>query len=108
MFLAVCLSLFFVFLFYLTLSWVLCAAVKQCFVLFFFFLKIKFQKKRIDKTKTKRGEELLVYMQLCTESKILESCALTLRAGAEGRTGIFHGKIAVSAEIKKNRDWLRP
>ena len=32
-----------------------------------------------------------------------------LRAGLEGRTGIFHRKIAVSAEIKKkNRDWLSP
>ena len=50
----------------------------------------------LKQKKTKRGEEQLVDVQFATYAN--------LHAGAEGRTGIFYRKIAVSAEIKKNWD----
>ena len=61
---------------------------------------VETQGKHLFRKKTKRGEEQLVDVQFCVYAN--------LHTGAEGRVGIFHNKIAVSAEIKKNRDWLRP
>ena len=50
--------------------------------------------------KKPEGEEQLVDVQFCTYANIC--------TGEEGRTGFFYRKIAVSAEIKKNREWLKP
>ena len=46
-------------------------------------------------------------MRFSTEAKILESRKAEGSVRAEGRTVNFHRKIAVSAEIKNIRDWLR-
>ena len=62
---------------------------------------------KCERVATGKGSES-AYLKKTKKNQSVVKSNWSIRAGTEGRTGIFHIKIAASAEIKKNKDWLRP